>query len=383
MNKSKLIGALTMKAFGMLLCFWVSLLLCAGCGQKTREAQYVRHFNLDKSARMNLSDFVDSISLIPLATSDSSLIKNVNRLSVVHNRFYINDNMVKLLVFNRDGNLVSSSEQVHGYGPEEYTGCIDFDVLPNGNIEIYDVLRYKIREYDSVWAVKKVRDLPEALLPVSNVSKVAGELCVFEDDASLKFYSLEREEIVKTVTIPIVKGMSTITRNAGLQEMAGNIYYSSRKPENVLYRINIETLDLEPCYLFDFGEKNFEMSDLPIDQDISFYQNYVMDRTDKAFVADKLVTDNWQLCFVIYNRKMCVALYDERTGRPMVYYNQAREKGQLMIPHLCQDNMLYYVCEPQHLEYVVDKDLMSSEDREKMDKVSEDDNPVIVCYKLK
>ena len=366
-----------------LLCILVPLVFCTGCEQKVREAKYVRHFNLDKFAKMNLSDFIDSISLVPLATSDSSLIKKVVRLSVVHNRFYINDNMVKLLVFDRDGKLVSSSEQVHGYGPEEYTGCIDFDVLPNGNIEIYDVLRYKIREYDSTWTVKKVRDFPKALLPVSDVSKISGDLCVFEDDISLKFYSLERGEIQKTLSLVIPKGMSAVASNAGVQKMVGNIYYSSRKPENVLYRINIETLDLEPYYLFDFGEKNFEMSDLPIDQDLSFYQNYVMDRSDKAFVVDKLVTDNWQLCFVIYNRKMCVALYDERTGRPMVYYNQAREKGQLMIPHLCQDNMLYYVCEPQQLEYVIDKGLMSSEDREKMNKISEDDNPVVVCYKLK
>ena len=58
-------------------------------------------------------------------------------------------------------------------------------------------------------------------------------------------------------------------------------------------------------------------------------------------------------------------------------------RKQFLPANLYKDNIFYYACEPQTLEYVVDESLMSSDDVEKMSFVCEDDNPIIVCYKLK
>lgn len=368
----------------LLPCFYLLMFtMFTSCKHQNHEAKYIRHFELDTSCPMDLSGFVDSIFITPLATNDSSLIKNVCRLSITDNHFYVNDNLVKVLSFDPKGTFSFSTEKARGNGPDEYDSCFDFNVQANGHIEIFDALKHKILEYDSECCMKRSSTLPDALFPAIHVCKASEDMYIFEDITSLKFYSLAHREIVNTVSLSIPEGLSKITKNAGIQRMNGNLYYSSPKPDHVLYSIDLATMNLVPHYLFDFGTKNFHATDLPQDQDLRFYQDYVMNRTDKAFVADKLVTTNWQLCFVIYNQKMHVALHDDRTGHSLVYHNQAGIKPQLMVPHLCQEDKLYYVCEPNHLDYVIDPHLMSDEDKEKLTKIHEDDNPILVCYKLK
>lgn len=91
------------KTNSLLLCFLLLFVGVSCTGEKEHSAKYVRNFDLDKSVQMDLSDFVDSISLIPLATTDASLIKHVSRLVYVNGCFYINDNQGKILAFDRSG----------------------------------------------------------------------------------------------------------------------------------------------------------------------------------------------------------------------------------------------------------------------------------------
>lgn len=91
------------KTNSLLLCFLLLFVGVSCTGEKEHSAKYVRNFDLDKSVQMDLSDFVDSISVIPLATTDASLIKHVSRLVYVNGCFYINDNQGKILAFDRSG----------------------------------------------------------------------------------------------------------------------------------------------------------------------------------------------------------------------------------------------------------------------------------------
>lgn len=254
--------------------------------------------------------------------------------------------------------------------------------MENGNIEIFDALKYKIREYDSSLHCVKTIELPKQVLPAFGFHKVSEETYVFENKVSLKFYSLADKQIIKTVRLPFKDEMSAIAR-AGLRETNGELYFSNRTPESILYKVDLESMELHPYYGFDFGDKNFDWRDLPEGQNVSFYRGYVMSNDSKAFVADKFVTPDIQMCFVVYNKRMYFALYDERTGISRTYYNQEYSKPQLMIPDLFQDNAFYYVCEPQFLDYVLDTRLMSPESIRSIESVKEDDNPVIVCYNLK
>ena len=47
------------------------------------------------------------------------------------------------------------------------------------------------------------------------------------------------------------------------------------------------------------------------------------------------------------------------------------------------DNVLFALCEPDWIERVTDRKLMSAEEIRKMEALKEDDNPVVVKYYLK
>lgn len=82
-NKWYVTETLKFNAFiSWLLSCFLLLFAWVGCTEeKEFAAKYMRDFDLDKSVQMDLSDFVDCISVIPLATTDASLIKHATRLA--------------------------------------------------------------------------------------------------------------------------------------------------------------------------------------------------------------------------------------------------------------------------------------------------------------
>ncbi len=371
-----------LKNVKILLLTFLSLVLVE-CHKGEDVAKHTIHFDLDKAVKMKLSEFVDSIFVIPLATNDSSLMRNAVSLSFVNNCFYINDNQTNVLSFDCKGDFLYSTAKLRGNGPNEYFACIAFNILENGNLEIFDGMKHRLWEYDSNLNYVSSCELPEEVLPASNFLRVSKKLCIIEDINSLKFYSSKDNRVIKVISLPWKKELTSITRNVGLKKQGGEIYYSMRTPERILYKVDVEKMSLQPYYAFDFGIHNFNLGELPEDQPLSFYQNYVMANDEKAFVADKLVSSGARMCFLIYDKKMYFAFHDEDNGFSRIYYNEADSRGQLMIPNLYLDDILYYICEPRALGYVLDFNLMSPEDVEKVKSVQEDDNPVIVCYKLK
>lgn len=355
----------------------------ACCDRGAEMAKYTIHFDLRKAVKMNLPEFVDSIFVIPLATNDSSLIKNVVGLSFVDSIFYINDNQTNILSFDSKGNFLCSTGKLRGSGPNEYFACIAFNILENGNCEIFDGLKHRLWEYDSNLNYVASSELPEDVLPASNFLRVSKDICIIEDVNSLKFYSSKEGRVLKMISLPQKKGLPSITRNSGLKKLNDEIYYSLRTPERILFKVDIEKMSLQPYYAFDFGQHNLNLRELPNELPLSFYQNYVMANDGVAFVADKLVSSTMQMCFFIYNKKMYFAIHNKNNGFYGIYYNEAKSFHQLMIPNLYLNDMLYYICEPRALDYVLDFKLMSSEDINKIQSIREDDNPVVVCYKLK
>lgn len=359
------------------------LLTVAACHTEESPAKYRLHADLDKAMKMNFSDFMDSIFVVPLETNDSSLVKKAASLSVARGCFYLNDNREKILSFDAQGNFLYSTARLHGNGPNEYVTCMAFNVSEEGRLEIFDALRHRLWEYGPDLKYVSSYELAEEVLPASHFLRVSEDMCIAEDTHSLKFYSLKDKKVLKVLSLPCREGLPSISPNAGLKVVDGEIYYSHRTPDNLLYKVSMKDMSLQPYCAFHFGTYDFDWDELPGGQPLSFYQDYVMTHDAKAFVADKWVSPHARMCFLVHDKQMYFVFHDAGSGPPRVYYNEPHSPGQLMIPHLYRDGVLYSVCEPQYLAHVLDFDLMSPGDIEKVKAVKADDNPVIVCYKLK
>ena len=70
----------------------LSLLICAAlasCSEPMNENGHVIKVDIEHARPMELSEFVESIKLIPLETTDESLIKDLRRLVMQDGKVYI------------------------------------------------------------------------------------------------------------------------------------------------------------------------------------------------------------------------------------------------------------------------------------------------------
>lgn len=103
---------------------------------------------IDRSGRTKISLISDTVSYIPLETSDSTLIGNVKKLIVWNGYYVVWDTMSEsVFCFDAKGKLHSKIEK-QGTGPEEYPRISDLTIdKKTGNIHIYSDVGQAIYEY--------------------------------------------------------------------------------------------------------------------------------------------------------------------------------------------------------------------------------------------
>lgn len=119
-----------------------------------------KHTNVDSLIEIDLDDTnsespsIKEIYYIPLETSDSSLIADIDKIVFRNNCFYIFDKVnMKVFIFDRGGALKNIISRV-GTGPGEYIMPLDMDVDKHGNVYISDnptkrIIKYAADNYDN------------------------------------------------------------------------------------------------------------------------------------------------------------------------------------------------------------------------------------------
>ena len=132
MKKTILIGALA--------------LALGACSEQLKENSNVIQVDIENAQPMNLADFVESIQLVPLETTDESLIKRIDRMVIQDGKVYIQNDRLDVLVFDTNGKFLLRTAKRLGQGPDDYFRMTSMDVTDDGLISIYE--GFRIREYD-------------------------------------------------------------------------------------------------------------------------------------------------------------------------------------------------------------------------------------------
>ena len=87
----------------------VLALALGACSKQVKENSNVIQVDIENVQPMNLADFVESIQLVPLETTDKSLIKRIERMVIRDGKVYIQNDVQDVLVFDENGKFLLST----------------------------------------------------------------------------------------------------------------------------------------------------------------------------------------------------------------------------------------------------------------------------------
>ena len=365
MKKTILIGALAL-AFG-------------ASTEQPKENSNVIQVDIENAKPMNLADFVESIQLVPLETTDESLIKRIERMVIQDGKIYIQNDLQDVLVFDENGKFLLSTAQKRGQGPEDYFMMMSMDVTNDGLISIYE--GFRIREYDMDLNLVNsyFPQLPDSIhsaLEKRKHIKLDDDIYLFRDNEYTSYYSASKDSVLSIKHEHYHPKSCAIVNNLRLLEHEGEIYFSPSYICDTLYWVNTAEHRMEPVIAFH-SEEDINLDEMPDDMTFQYYVEYMMN-TEKMFMLDKVHLQDADFCFIanVKDKKGGV-VYRDKHGKVKVYYQ--KDTQSFPVPHAVYENKLVFAAMPEYIEEM-DMTLVDAESLERIKDLKEDDNQVLVIY---
>ena len=370
MKKTILIGALA--------------LALGACSKEVKENSNVIQVDIENAQPMNLADFVESIKLVPLETTDESLIKQIRRMVMQDGKVYIQNDLQNVLVFDENGKFLLSTAKRLGQGPEDYFMMTSMDITDDGLISIYEGLR--IREYDM--DLKLVNSyfpqMPDSIRNSQEMRKhikLDDDTYLFRDYQYTSLYSASKDSVlsIKHEYYHPYSHTGNVNSLRFLKHQGG-IYFSPTFICDTLYRVNQQTRCMEPVVIYDAGDTDVNLDDIAKDMPAQYYFEFMF-HTDKPFLCDKIHLANADICFWTNIKKGEYGVtYRNRKGDVTTYKNG---EETLPTPHTAYEGKLVYASMPDDVEKHIIPKLVDAESLKRIKDLKEDDNQVLVIYTLK
>ncbi|RKU65552.1 6-bladed beta-propeller [Parabacteroides sp. AF17-3] len=220
-----------------------------------------------------LSDYAKSLHYIPLETTDQTLLGGVyEKNSYFGNGFFYLRSNNEIYKFSDSGKFISKIGTI-GNGPGEYVYLKDVDIdflnnkiyLKNHDVELLEytadggflrsipIKQNLLGKGYFAWLFKFLSPnlfFFELTSPVDN-----QYIAMFSDD------SFDQMSFLKARN-PIIgiDGVRTVMTDSEIYKSPTDFYYYKTRTDTI-YRINIDSLDLEPKYVFDYGEYKMSIDD--------------------------------------------------------------------------------------------------------------------------
>ena len=361
---------------------------------------------------LNLSEIVDSLSYIGLETSSECLIGKIDKLITWKNRLVIADKTKAhaIFVFSEQGEFILKIDKV-GRGPGEFVTLTDFTISAEGDIIIFDGSQRKLIIYSSEGKLIKELTLnfnAESVVFLTN--NVVAFYCDFIHNHQLIKNSQYPNLIVYDLNIEkILNADLYFDQNILRQETVGFVNnFSSLKDgtatllipmDNTLYRV-FSNDTVSRYYYLNYGEqtKNAQQA----------YKERIINHTVSVVDADRefasanyAILLNYIVCnHIIYSyyKKGDYYYYgfyypNQKIYKESCVKNKSMSSFRLPIkndidhlslfmPMATDGDYLYYVLEP----YLLKRTGTSSINKELehlREKISAEDNPLIICARIK
>ena len=200
---------------------------------------------------LNLSEFAESIELIPLETTDDCLIGWMPEIIATEKYYYmisaVGYDFQKLYVFDKQGKFVRQISS-RGQGGGEFIEVRDFDVIGDSIIKMGDVLA--IRSFNLEGKQLSSRMINEKGVSTREIISMKGKTILFNMSKSYSrsaenlLYQLDEKDSVRTgfFEVPFLANqISSFFCDAAALTKDDEYVYFHFPYDNYIYRIDAET----------------------------------------------------------------------------------------------------------------------------------------------
>jgi hypothetical protein len=350
--------------------------------------------DIERRDRVSVFDLFDRVELIPLETTDGSLIREVSKLMVYGDKYFVLDYpQSRVFVFDRDGKFLFGING-KGQGPNEYPSICDMVInADRQELELLSPVDRSLHRYTLGGIFIQRVLLPEIVSAYTCFKHVAPDVIVFltfDEENIIKFYSISRNEIINE-TFPEKDNFFNHIRTDVFPY--GN--YLIRHSENTVYHIRWDGKNgsVEEGYAWDFGPLNngnkTAWDAAPAFGNQKEVLEYMLEKVLTSEVVNYIMAlrgGNRRYRYAQLTRKMkLVNIFCDMETRQTVVFDKTVEGASL--------NSIYWTDEymvgipriplPQEPFDMIPDAILSEKDRIRKQRLAEDDNPYLVKYYFK
>ena len=347
------------------------------------------HASLEED-EVSLEKLFHKIEIIPLETTDNSLIQSIKGYDYLNGKHYIFDQgQAILFCFDEEGNYLNRIAK-KGQGPGEYKLIYDFALNPQkGLIHMLSPFK-KILSYDFDGKFVKTYDLTDEKF--NSIQKME----ILDENSFVVWTSSKDNQdwiyIISQETGQIENSFLQNyylynTWSSSVFHTYNNDIYFSLHLFNIVYKVTREGLTED--YEWDFGNKTMDISRYDL---ITSMRNINKDSetVEQKLISGEIGYEFWRnyqnqdyyFALLRFNRKYSKhVFYNKKTGKS-TFFHLTTEGIQLYPLYFTDDymiGMLFY----DHREKLLDCPLLDEANKQKLLSFKYDDNPYLVRYYFK
>ena len=349
------------------------VLALVSCSEQKPATNVGVFIDLSESVRdtLRVTDCMEPLDIIPLETTDESLLGTVDKLMEHNGRYYVLDKMRKgVLVFDSSGKFLHRAGRI-GQGPGEYQDLVDFTVDGNtgylyllaqsSTIYVYDclgVFLWRKRLSNSMfWNIGHHKN--GFVCSSNHLTHTSGE------DAFLLYrYEGDFQERDRSIDVYEKQIFSPLFISSPFQKWNDGFYYMDTFC-NVVYALHKE--DVVPFCQFGFS------SPMPIEY-FADTNRFMENQMRFDFVMELFFSNKYLWVSYIHNGNHYTKIFDMFGSRMVV---GGLTKGIMPKVYQSGESLLSPISAEEYLESWNHLDKMLK------DKINIEDNHLILKWKLK
>ncbi len=375
-----------------IILFTYLFFIILSCKNKSIENTDVKEIHLDliHIENFDFKKVFSHIELLPLESNESSLIGNFFSKNIIHipdKYFIIIDKNHIVHIFNTKGKHISNSSSCIGEAPQQYHILQHLTYNQNNNgIDILDVHGNIISFDINFNFISKTKVSIKPKNRFNNIFSLNNHLYALMDDTekgTIYLYDRRKNKLNKKIyyrglIVPQTAALSPFkpTKNA--------LYFIPNEINDYIFTFNEEEKELVPLIHINSGDKALKSSDIK-NPDIYSMEvaQYISSECNKYHCIDRLYNDKYLISTYLKQQKACVNICCLETNENFSF-SKKQERGMSFPFHsffALNGNILYSIIHPFDMGKYIDMDIL--ENKKIINKIQEDDNPLIVKYYLK